>query len=45
MGWDYYTYVAQPVFFLEAVKDFLVKEQRAKLEALKQQQTVVNKKH
>lgn len=36
MGWDYYTYMSQPLFFLEGVKDFLVKEQKAKVKALKE---------
>lgn len=36
MGWDYYTYMSQPVFFLEAVKDFMIKEQKAKIKALKE---------
>mgnify|MGYP001605581662 CR=1 FL=1 len=38
MSWDYYTYVAQPVFFLEAVKQFLVDEQRAKMKVFKESQ-------
>lgn len=36
MGWDYYTYMSQPTFFLEAVKDFMVEEQKAKLKAMKE---------
>jgi len=39
MGWDYYMYMSQPTFFLEAVKDFLVKEQKAKMDAIKKAQS------
>lgn len=35
MGWDYYTYVAQPVFFVEAVKDFMLREIKAREKAVK----------
>lgn len=37
MGWDYYTYMSQPLFFIESVKDFLLEEQKAKLKAIKEQ--------
>ena len=38
MGWDYYTYMSQPVVFVDAVRTFLVKEQKAKLKAYKDAQ-------
>lgn len=34
MGWDYYTYMVQPIFFVEAVKDFLIRERKAELKAI-----------
>lgn len=38
MGWDYYTYMSQPLFFLESVKDFLAKEQKEKMKIYKEHQ-------
>ena len=35
MGWDYYTYMSQPVFFVDAVRDFLAAQQKAMLEEIK----------
>lgn len=28
MGWDYFTYVRQPSFFLGAIKDHMVRENK-----------------
>lgn len=36
MGWDYYVYASQPLFFLDAVKQFLKEEQQAKMKAYKE---------
>lgn len=38
MGWDYYTYQSQPTFFIQAIKDMLLDEQKERLKALKEQQ-------
>jgi hypothetical protein len=30
MGWDYWTYMSQPEFFLDFVEDMLIKEAKRK---------------
>lgn len=38
MGWDYFTYMSQPVFFIDAIKEFFIQEHKAQRDALRKQQ-------
>lgn len=37
MGWDYYTYMAQPLFFIEGIIDYLKAEHKAMSDSQRKQ--------
>lgn len=42
MGWDYYTYQSQPTFFVNAIKEMMLEEQKERIKQLKEAQNQVN---